>query len=732
MLKTTTTTAKTSLLVFTGTAVGIVFGPYVIRSIHSSLKARLLRRAIDKEIIIIPPPQCTQSSEEQKEEDAAICHDKPHNILLMIFPGAFLHQNEYISIGKHVQKQFTNFVSNQNSIKNNSINNVYVTVGIGPIMDRCPSQYTKWVFGGDPNIVATAIRQKAQRVLLSSKSNEGDECDAQDENDREKQQQQVKMQEKEETPFYTFFDDIFVWGHSLGSYAAINISYPSSVYTGIITYGASWDLLQFIPDMNKTSQSLISYPKPTLTMIGQRDGFLRYLLLSKDIQCFNDTLLSKRKQLLSMYEQVGRRASKNNCPNSNRSSHDRLALMIERGMILEKPIIAVPELNHMHMSMGILPICTTRTGRSDMITKYGADTDQPHSVLAKIVLDFIFVHSSINPKQQQQLSSSKLKQQCKERILQQCDLTQKLLLPFLELSSLESRTKFVQELVVQKCQNAMSVSSLVPEDCVKDSNNIMVTVDWREEGKDFTYSKPKLILAVDTQSSTEVDGTSSPSSSLLLQVQVAEQEPINVATFLRDKLPKGAPLPRIGQISKTLAIKTKSIDALLQKHQQLSFKKVGDVDSTVADNNDTNTSTTVAAPVVTTKNDIIQKLNQSTFDFVLNHVVSKEQRERYLSEGSQLVFGSDYHVVRCPNTGTPAGPMWVKTPLLLTRELQEGNHTPTSSNSSSSRYCYTLRSPYMTTPTSLANPAFSGMYYLKPLTAGQAYEWIVFDSFKIM
>jgi hypothetical protein len=102
-----------------------------------------------------------------------------------------------------------------------------------------------------------------------------------------------------------------------------------------------------------------------------------------------------------------------------------------------------------------------------------------------------------------------------------------------------------------------------------------------------------------------------------------------------------------------------------------------------------------------------------------------------LNHGKQLRFGPDI-LVESP-------PAWVETPLLVTK--QERNHNEwqdvvtaggkqhEKTTTATIDYYYMLQSPYTTTCTSLPHP-WGGMFYFKPMSPSQAYEWIVFDCFK--
>lgn len=137
------------------------------------------------------------------------------------------------------------------------------------------------------------------------------------------------------------------------------------------------------------------------------------------------------------------------------------------------------------------------------------------------------------------------------------------------------------------------------------------------------------------------------------------------------------------QLTRTLAIKWKSREGVLTESDEIA-KAVGVTPPSLSD------------------------LNRRTFDEVLQNHVTLEQRERYFREGRQLDF--------LPDVLIPIPPEWVDTAMELT-----------CADGCGKAY---LRSPYVTTPPNSQPAKTAGMWYGKPLSPAQAYEYIVFDAFK--
>ncbi|GFH44875.1 hypothetical protein CTEN210_01349 [Chaetoceros tenuissimus] len=169
--------------------------------------------------------------------------------------------------------------------------------------------------------------------------------------------------------------------------------------------------------------------------------------------------------------------------------------------------------------------------------------------------------------------------------------------------------------------------------------------------------------------SKPVQLNSFPSSGQEIHIHYTAQDPIQ---WHKD-LPKS-----VSQISPTFAIKAKSQASFLS-----SCTKEGKPSS-------------------------LMELNQKTFEKVWNEYITEEERMKYQEKGRKLQFGEDIFV--------PSPPTWVDTPLKITH----------------SDSVTIIQSPY--TKTDLDNEQIPekmrGMFYGKPMTAAQIYEWIVYDAYR--
>lgn len=620
---------ESSLLAFAIIAAASVWGPFVLQKAKTKAQQLLQSQIVDDEIMILPPPQQTVTTSVSVSNDTS-----SNNVLLIIFPGALIKAKEYVSIAKQVQKQAM------------ETSDMVVTVGIAPQVGFGASQLARWAFAGQSNDTVVAfVKEHAQKAAFGSNSSQS-------------------------------FDNVFPWGHSMGCNEAIQTAYPSS-YSGLILYGGCWD--SFI---GKKSADLMSYPRPTLTMIGERDGFLRYLYLASDLAHQEGASLASRGLT------VMATATTNNSENGKevRTQDD---FIIERKVMLHKPIVTVPELNHLHMSLGILPTLTRLSGRSDFHTKFES-MEAAQSRLGSIVVDFMNVHCQKKMNYGFNVEESKRDVvEAEQRLLQYAATTKQSLKPFMELSSRDYNTRFIQK----------SQSQLITTDAPILKGLEKVIIEWRSVRKDFLFSKPKCWQ-------TDGGNGKQPPQYVFLQLQAMEQSPISITSAVnshRKSMSKTLAPAQIQQISKTLAIKSKSKEGILSFLNQQSDDVAFEGDDTLSNP--------------------LKQLNQQTFDHVLNVVVNEQQRERYLQEGAHLTFGPDICI--------DSPPKWVDAPLLLSEyERNLVDIAVDSTTDTKCNYYYVLQSPYVETPAPMEPPFFAGMHYYKILTPAQAYEWIVFDCFK--
>jgi hypothetical protein len=594
-------------LLFLATVAVCIYGEKALAALKTKVKSELRTKA-EQEIIILSPPSPSSSSTDNPQPQPS----SNVKVLLIIFPGAFLEPTDYVAIAKVVQQQA-------------SLCGIQLTVGIGILLFTASSQ-TKWayddkndMFNSNPNTeammrITKRVQEKAEESLDSAGTKQK-------------------------------FHHTFVWGHSLGGNAAIQTAYPSSI-TGLILYGGSWSLYS-----NKQPQDLISFPRPTLTMVGERDGFLRPWQLAAETQHQQDDMERRTLATTSSYLVISGKEEN-----------------IQRRALIQKPIVILAALNHMHMSLGITPPITSRSGRSDGWSS--VSLEQAHLRLGQVVVDFMHVHCTAAIAAAAAAAAASVPQdnnnikveESENRLLQHVQSTRQYLRPFMELSNPIYTSRFVQDVQLQLLPLAPALTILA---------------EWRRDPKDFLYSKPKF----------------HPQESQLW-IQVTEQEHLTIK------------ICNVAQLSKTIAIKAKSQDLILS--------------ATMMSNSEQYQEESEESPPPPPSPSVMQ-INQETFDAVLNEVVTFDERQRYFLHGKKLHFGPDI-LVESP-------PQWVETPLAVTKQRQEEESNVVAAEKTTIEYYYILQSPYATTPTSIP-PPFGGMFYFKPMSPSQAYEWIVFDSFK--
>jgi hypothetical protein len=671
------------LLVATATTILTISGPWIVQT----LRKRLIERSI---IIVLspPPPSTTTTTTTEDEEchaprnEAELNHQQTdknnivlppppvvvHHILLTIFPGALIHPSEYIPIAKQVQRR-VEVVQQENSP--NAEPRIQVTIGIGPLMYLVTPPWTRWAFQNDTAVVAQWIRTKATEAALASSDS------------------------STTTPF--FFQDVYVWGHSLGGNAAIEAAYPSHC-SGLLLYGGSWNNVL----TGQQPQDLIGYPRPTLTMMGERDGFLRYTHVAAELSHRLDDLKRNMQWLAKTTTTAG-------------------TFQLERTTRWTKPIVTVPEINHLHMSSGIPPRLTTLSGRTDLTSRYEDDEKssalyKAQAALAEVAVDFMLANSKPPTPPLRPLSllppTTTIKALAQERLLKHCYRTEETLQPFMDMNTLSHKVQFAQ----QALQSLVLQRLFGPSSPYSRTSPPMVVVEWRERAKDFMYSKPHHCVLhhgqEDVNGRSGGGGMDGSNYQYHLYMEVTEQDPMDIGKLLNPKS-----RARVAQVSKTLAVKAKSVEGIQVLFTAVT--KAGGVTHSTKVDPTTHTTTTTTT---TTTHITLQQLNQQTFHHVLNKVVTHEQRQRYLEEGNALTFGPDVDV-------QSAAPVWLEMPLQLTKQHSRTTTPINTTTSSKNGYIYVLSSPFITTPTTLPSP-FDGMYYFKPLSPAQAYEWIVFDAFK--
>jgi len=673
------------------------------------------QKQLEQEFLVLLPPsteknqgESSSGSEDNKPSASpAAAASTPESkwSLLMIFPGGSLYARDYRDMARAVQVQHENLMAclleeqkeqapNDNSTIEMQQQQAYPQLVVAIGMDiRFLPRLVKWATNqGDPRIIANLIQAKAERFVLKEQ---------QKTTATEGHQQQTPASIRIEDMYNVHlpskvFSDMFLWGHSLGGLYAIRAAYPSK-FRALILYGCSMSLAlsspdpqqRVIPDKKRhipPKDLLKSYPKPVLTLMGERDGNLRCYKVAEEARALHDTI------------------GENLLPCSYASRQEDL----KRAMRLKKPIIVLPELNHMQMAMDVLPPEAVDTGRADFTSR--ESLPHAHTTLASVVVDFMYVHSSVtkatapppptpkttikttpilpqtpprttspppiepSPSSPRSRSSSISPSSPEDRLLRLGKLSRTIYLePFLRLLDPVYQSRFIADIQRQLLHVTLSSTQnfhfYEEEDPMEESTHQEPTTPdivphWHAHLYDFLYSRPQF-------------------------------DPIRNQIFMEvleeDEYGSAIAVSVVPQISKTLAFKGRSQEEIVVlsngKYQEL---KDGDPEN---------------------KPPTLMELNQQTFDRVLHHFVTPQQQRRYLKEGAKLRFGPDIEILPAPR--------WVTTPIAITK----------SSLCARADAFYLFQSTYTTTPMSMPAP-FGGAWYGKPLSPAQAYEWIVFDAFK--
>jgi hypothetical protein len=259
---------------------------------------------------------------------------------------------------------------------------------------------------------------------------------------------------------------------------------------------------------------------------------------------------------------------------------------------------------------------------------------------------------------------------------------------------------------------------------------LQVIPEFHSSRMDFAYSKPCLRKWM--QHSGSDDSLSSRQHEqhdhIVQAWPQSSNENVVVASDLSSlQQRQQPPTLEVLQSSPTLALKLKSPEAILGYFKNLS-------DTVVA--------------VTPTPIPQVSEWNRAIFDQVLEsrQLVTGAEREHYQRGGLPLVF--------VPDTALQTGPDFVDSKLILRWEASDvdddrsqpattmqsdkksvATKTKTAGAAYTSRIQrVTLSSPILYTPVNMMPTQFAakfgGMFYCKVLTPAQAYEWIVYDSFR--
>jgi len=408
------------------------------------------------------------------------------------------------------------------------------------------------------------------------------------------------------------YDKLYVCGHSAGAQIAFQSAFK---YDGFIQLGATFNSKG---RLRWPGRSLASFPRPTLTIVGELDGFVRYVSLADELEDIDSD-------------------------NVKMSPED---------LAREKAVVVLPEVNHMQLADGIVSAIALKTGRNDLPSHLTIDEAQDR--YADVMADFLTANTCQNKDQDQQAT---------QRMLQSATQTREKLSTFRELSERANLDGFLQN--VQRSIGNLDKAA----DDVKQQQQARVNVMWHNDKMDFTYSKPRIL----------------PDGEIEVHVYPDSKRCISLGPS--------------SQLSPTLSVKFKSQEAILS-HKSFSDLSGGNLAS-------------LEQPSAV-------ELNRRLFESVLASV-PKAERERYLRDGKQLDFLDD-------KTDWKTGPDWVDAPIEIVPITDGGNDSNDHDASSSKKVG--VRSPVLKTPMQGIPARFAGMCYMKLLSPAQAYEWIVFDSFK--
>ncbi|KAL3937204.1 MAG: hypothetical protein SGBAC_007631 [Bacillariaceae sp.] len=287
------------------------------------------------------------------------------------------------------------------------------------------------------------------------------------------------------------YDAKFLAGHSMGGLLATRKALPST-YDALIQLGSSLGV--------EDSRSLASYPKPVLTLVGEIDGFLRYLKLAHDMDTLDEEL-------------------------SREWSDDNAVIQKKRNnMDTLKPVIVPMEVNHMQAADDTVSDLQIKSGRHDFDS--ALTLEEARERMVESISNFMLIVIS---RKEIGLSDRSAYIAATEKQLKQTQETRDMLHPFRELSDKGNTFKFVTE-AQRSIANLEQVIDISPT--------------FHVSAEHFLYSKPYPSLVVANGDTT-----------LIVNIEIVAQDPI----LVHPKLPE---VQR--QESPTFAIKAKSQDMLVQ------------------------------------------------------------------------------------------------------------------------------------------------------------------------
>jgi len=296
------------------------------------------------------------------------------------------------------------------------------------------------------------------------------------------------------------YDAKLIAGHSMGALVATEVSMPST-YDALVCLCSSF---QF----SDPARSLASYPKPVLTLCGDRDGFMRHHLLSND--------------MISLESELGRRSSDSTGDNGSRQRE-------QNEMDITKPIIVLKDVNHMQAADDIVAEAILNTLRHDF--QSGLMLEEAHEKMAQAISSFILITVlRVRPTLLQKRGKEyELYLESCQKQLQQTRLTREALRSFRDLSNESFISDFAKD---------------VQRSIVNLKDNLAITTNFHDGKEDFLYSKPTVSQTLSVEEERPSEGT----ISTIVQIHIIAQAPIK----LHPDLPATA-----AQLSPTHAIKAK-------------------------------------------------------------------------------------------------------------------------------------------------------------------------------
>mmetsp|Transcript_1972 Transcript_1972/g.2800 ORF Transcript_1972/g.2800 Transcript_1972/m.2800 type:complete len:521 (-) Transcript_1972:84-1646(-) len=220
------------------------------------------------------------------------------------------------------------------------------------------------------------------------------------------------------------YDKVFLCGHSAGAFAAFQ---EACKYDGFIQLGSTFNSKG---SLRWPGRSLHSFPKPVLTVLGDRDGFVRNVALADELDDI-DELEFKPSEVSKL-----------------------------------KPVVTLPGINHMQMGDGIVSEYALQTGRRDI--EPDVSLQEAWKRVGDVISEFISVNAPAG-------DTDTVRERAMESLSSRVENTKSSLEMYREMRSRKYVKNFVSEM-----QRAI----------LNGKTNPRVVVVWNDDKKDFIYAKP--------------------------------------------------------------------------------------------------------------------------------------------------------------------------------------------------------------------------------------------------